>query len=160
MRPRRYRGALAPREVKRRDAGSPFHAADQARCIAEDGLEDLSESAAFEIGRLLAMATPRFLADLQAWRRTVFAVRRARAMLESMPIVSQIGDMRLVRRLKLTLIDPIATAARSGGRCRWTTLRTCSPTTMRRSSPPGSGSMPRSSRRPADGLVTTAIDPR
>ncbi len=109
-----YRGALAPREVKRRDAGSPFHAADQARRIAEDGLEDLSESAAFEIGRLLAMATPRFLADLQAWRRTGFAVRRARAMLESMPIVSEIGETRLVRRLKLALIDPIATGAPLG----------------------------------------------
>ena len=103
-----YRGALTPREVKRRDAGSPFHAADQARRIAEDGLEDLSESAAFEIGRLLAMATPRFLADLQAWRRTGFAVRRTRALLESMPIVSQVGDTRLARKLKLALIDKVS----------------------------------------------------
>jgi hypothetical protein len=109
-----YRGALTPREVKRREAGSPFHAADQARRIAEDGLEDLSESAAFEIGRLLAMATPRFLADLAYWRRTGFAVRRARAILESMPIVSQIGDTRLVRRLKLALIEPVATGAPLG----------------------------------------------
>jgi hypothetical protein len=105
-----YRGALAPREVKRRNAGSPFHAADQARRIAEDGREDLSEAAAFEIGRLLAMATPRFLADLQVWRRTGFAVRRARAMLESMPIVAQIGGARLVRKLKVALIAPVATA--------------------------------------------------
>jgi hypothetical protein len=103
-----YRGALTPREVKRRDAGSPFHAADQARRVAEDGLEDLSESAAFEIGRLLAMATPRFLADLQAWRRTGFAVRRTRALLESMPIVSQVGDTRLARKLKLALIDKVS----------------------------------------------------
>lgn len=104
-----YRGALAPREVKRRDAGSPFHAADQARRVAEDGREDLSEAAAFEIGRLLAMATPRFLADLQAWRRTGFAVRRARAMLESMPIVAQIGSFRQARKLAATLINPVAT---------------------------------------------------
>jgi hypothetical protein len=103
-----YRGALTPREVKRREAGSPFHAADQARRIAEDGREDLSEAAAFEIGRLLAMATPRFLADLQAWRRTGFAVRRSRAMIESIPIVAQIGRFRQARKLTAALIAPVA----------------------------------------------------
>ena len=55
------------------------------------------------------MATPRFLADLQAWRRTGFAVRRARAMLESMPIVAQIGSFRQARKLAATLINPVAT---------------------------------------------------
>ena len=60
------------------------------------------------------MATPRFLADLQAWRRTGFAIRRARALLESMPIVSAIGDTRLARGLKLALIDKVALGAPLG----------------------------------------------
>jgi hypothetical protein len=79
-----YRGPLTPREVARRPATVPFLAADQARRIATDGLEDLSEAAAFEIGRLLALASPRFVAALRAWARDGFAVRRARRRLDDL----------------------------------------------------------------------------
>ena len=63
-----YRSPLVPREIERR-APQPFHVADQARRISEDGLEDLSEAAAFEVGRLLALSDQRFLALLHRWLR-------------------------------------------------------------------------------------------
>ena len=62
-----YRGPLTPREVARRPATLPFAVADQARRVASDGVEDLSEAAAFEIGRLLALASTRFVAALRKW---------------------------------------------------------------------------------------------
>jgi hypothetical protein len=79
-----YRGPLTPREVARRPATVPFHAADQARRVASDGLEDLSEAAAFEIGRLLALASPRFVAALRAWARDGFTVRTTRRRLRDL----------------------------------------------------------------------------
>ena len=63
-----YRSPLVPKEITRR-APLPFHVADQARRISEDGLEDLSEAAAFEVGRLLALSDQRFLALLHGWLR-------------------------------------------------------------------------------------------
>lgn len=71
-----YRGPLTPREVRRRPATTPFATADQARRMATDGVEDLSEASAFEIGRLLALASPRFVAALRSWANDGFAVRR------------------------------------------------------------------------------------
>ena len=71
-----YRGPLTPREVRRRPATTPFATADQARRMATDGIEDLSEASAFEIGRLLALASPRFVAALRGWANDGFAVRR------------------------------------------------------------------------------------
>jgi hypothetical protein len=79
-----YRGPLTPREVARRPATVPFLAADQARRVATDGLEDLSEAAAFEIGRLLALASPRFVAALRAWARDGFTVRTTRRRLRDL----------------------------------------------------------------------------
>lgn len=155
-----YRGALSPREVKRRDAGSPFHTADQARRVAEDGLEDLSEAAAFEIGRLLAMATPRFLVDLQAWRRTGFAVRRTRELFESMPVVSQVGGTRLVRKLKLALIDKVAADAPLGPPVPADDVTGLLADDDAKVIAVGLGLDPKLvAQTLADGLVTTAIDP-
>ncbi|MDN5858617.1 MAG: hypothetical protein L0H84_08325, partial [Pseudonocardia sp.] len=96
-----YRGPLTPREVARRPATVPFLAADQARRVATDGLEDLSEAAAFEIGRLLALASPRFVAALRAWARAGFAVRRTRRRL------SDLG-LDLLGELELELAPPLA----------------------------------------------------
>jgi hypothetical protein len=64
-----YRGPLTPVGVTRSTEG-PFHTSDQARRIdPETGLENLGYSAAFEIGRLLALGDPRFALDLLRWRR-------------------------------------------------------------------------------------------
>jgi hypothetical protein len=102
-----YRGPLTPREVARRPATVPFLAADQARRIATDGLEDLSEAAAFEIGRLLALASPRFVAALRAWARDGFAVRRTAQRLDDLGLdtgaglglVSALAGLDLLTRL-------------------------------------------------------------
>lgn len=111
-----YRGPLAPREVRRREAGTPYHAADQARRIAEDGREDLSEAAAFEIGRLLALAAPRFVAELQAWRRTGFTVRRAAGLLERIPGLAALGidAVQLARTLNIAVLGGVAGAEAIG----------------------------------------------
>ncbi|MEO8193522.1 MAG: hypothetical protein ABI681_06700 [Gemmatimonadales bacterium] len=64
-----YRGPLTPVGVTRSNEG-PFHTSDQARRVdPETGLENLGYSAAFEIGRLLALGDPRFALDLLRWRR-------------------------------------------------------------------------------------------
>jgi len=86
-----YRGPLTPREVARRPATVPFLAADQARRVATDGLEDLSEAAAFEIGRLLALASPRFVAALRAWARDGFAVRKTRSRMRDLGLTQVEG---------------------------------------------------------------------
>lgn len=59
------------------------HASDQLRVVVPDGREDLSLASAFEIGRLLALSRPSMVAALLRWRRTSFAVARARTILES-----------------------------------------------------------------------------
>jgi hypothetical protein len=86
-----YRGPLTPREVVRRPAGSPLHSADQARAVATDGMEDLSEAAAFEVGRLLAMSDPGFLGRLMTWRRETMAAATVAATLPFVPGVTELG---------------------------------------------------------------------
>jgi hypothetical protein len=64
-----YRGPLVPYNLTRDPLG-PYHSADQARRVApETGSEDISYAAAFEAGRLLAAADPRFAQAIMAWRR-------------------------------------------------------------------------------------------
>lgn len=64
-----YRGPLTSVGVKR-EAGGPYHSADQARRLdPATGLENLGYAAAFEIGRLMALGDPRFALDLMHWRR-------------------------------------------------------------------------------------------
>jgi hypothetical protein len=106
-----YRGPLTPRELKRRDsAAPPYHAADQARRIGEDGREDLSEAAAFELGRLLALSDPRFVAELQAWRRSGYYVRRTSSVLDSLPglrgLVREPGE--LARSIGLDIVERVS----------------------------------------------------
>lgn len=64
-----YRGPLTSVGVAR-EANGPYHHADQARRVdPATGLENLGYAAAFEIGRLLALADPRFALELLHWRR-------------------------------------------------------------------------------------------
>ncbi len=64
-----YRGPLVPHELTDRD-DVPLHAAEQAIRVGSDGIEDLSYAAAFELGRLMALADPRFVSALIGWRRS------------------------------------------------------------------------------------------
>jgi hypothetical protein len=81
-----YRGPFSPRQILRAapdESGSLplLHAADQARRVGPDGLEDLSLAAAFEIGRLLAAAQPAVVAGLLGWRQRGYAPSRVRSIL-------------------------------------------------------------------------------
>lgn len=92
-----YRGPLAPRPGTRAvpDAAGRvpiLHVSDQARRLGPDGREDVSLAAAFEIGRLLALAEPAAVAALLRWRRAGFTAGRAEALLE--------GDVRVADLLR------------------------------------------------------------
>jgi hypothetical protein len=71
-----YRGPFTPRQVVRRAAARPYHVADQALRVAEDGLVDISEAAAFELGRLLALSSGELAELLLRWRRDGILRRR------------------------------------------------------------------------------------
>jgi hypothetical protein len=67
-----YRGPLVPLQLSR-DTLGPYHVAEQARRVMpEMGAEDISYAAAFELGRLLAMADGRLAVELMRWRREAF----------------------------------------------------------------------------------------
>ena len=128
-----YRGPLTPRELRRQDpATSPYYTADQARRIGEDGREDLSEAAAFELGRLLALSDPRFVAEIHAWRQSGYYVRRAKAVLDSVPGLRDLvaEPLELGRSLGLGIVERMSLdgrsaaprASRASGR-RWSTAR-------------------------------------
>jgi hypothetical protein len=64
-----YRGPLVPWQLTRDNLG-PYHSSDQCRrATPETGAEDISYAAAFEIGRLLAVADPRMLKAVMSWRK-------------------------------------------------------------------------------------------
>jgi hypothetical protein len=76
-----YRGPLVPRNTTRTEPGadgtlSIHHVSDQARQVGPDGREDMSLAAAFEIGRLLALADSTFIAAMMLWRRAGFELAR------------------------------------------------------------------------------------
>lgn len=77
-----YRSPFTPREVRRRPVGVPFHSADQARTIGGDHIENLAEAAAFEVGRMLALADPSFLQELLRWRRDGFRLLKTASLLD------------------------------------------------------------------------------
>lgn len=106
-----YRGPLVPREPVRRPPDRPVFAADQARAVATDGMEDLSEAAAFEVGRLLAMSDARFLGELLAWRRDTMAAAVQDSTLGLVPGVTGLGidPATAGRTLALAMIDKLAT---------------------------------------------------
>jgi hypothetical protein len=81
-----FRGPLAPTPVERaapRPDGSnrpPLaHHSDQLRRVVPDGQEDLGYSAAFEIGRLLALSQPGVAAALARWRQEAFGAAKVRS---------------------------------------------------------------------------------
>jgi hypothetical protein len=92
-----YRGPGVPYNLTR-DPNGPYHSADQARRVTpETGAEDVSYAAAFEVGRLLAAADPRFAQAIMRWRRESYK-QSARA--------STIGAM--AQRLTLDLPGTLA----------------------------------------------------
>jgi hypothetical protein len=92
-----YRSPLVPYALSRDDQG-PYHSADQARRVSPDtGMEDITYSAAFELGRLLAVADGRLAQELMRWRRQGYS---ASALAD---VASAIGAM-------LPGLDPTLTA--------------------------------------------------
>jgi len=70
-----YRGPFVPHPTPE-DRLALAHAADQLRIVVPDGREDISLAAAFEIGRLLALARPSMIAALMRWRQTGYQTAR------------------------------------------------------------------------------------
>jgi hypothetical protein len=66
-----FRGPLVPYELTRDPLG-PYHSADQARRATDLGVEDISYAAAFEAGRLLALADAKLAQALMRWRREAY----------------------------------------------------------------------------------------
>jgi hypothetical protein len=77
-----YRGPFVPHPTADPPGGRlPLaHAADQLRIVVPDGREDISLSAAFEIGRLLALARPSMIVALMRWRQHGYQTARRRAL--------------------------------------------------------------------------------
>jgi hypothetical protein len=121
-----YRGPLVPRPVDREmpDANGVlplFHSSDQARRVGPDGRENLSLAAAFEIGRLLALAEPSVVAALLNWRKEGFETARRTALLDADAVLARQGVRDLLagyasRLQRMIIVDLGADGAqRLGG---------------------------------------------
>jgi len=91
-----YRGPLAARPMDREQPGPDgtlplLHSSDQARRVGPDGRENLSLAAAFEIGRLLALADPSIVAALLSWRKDGFDEARRQVLISQEPTLSLLG---------------------------------------------------------------------
>jgi hypothetical protein len=91
-----YRGPLVPRPMDREQPGPDgvlplLHSSDQARRVGPDGRENLALAAAFEIGRLLALADPSVVAALLAWRKDGFDEARRNVLISLEPMLSLLG---------------------------------------------------------------------
>jgi hypothetical protein len=76
-----YRGPLLPHPADTAAERLPLaHTADQLRAVVPDGREDISLATAFEIGRLLALASPAMVAALLRWRQGHFRAARREAV--------------------------------------------------------------------------------
>jgi hypothetical protein len=86
-----YRGPLTPRPTEREMPDQTTgqlpvaHASDQVRRVGPDGRENLGLAAAFDIGRLLALAEPSVVAALLAWRKDALERARTAALLAAEP---------------------------------------------------------------------------
>jgi len=105
-----YRGPFVPHPTTDPPGGRlPLaHAADQLRIIVPDGREDISLAAAFEIGRLLALARPSMVAALMRWRQTGYQTARREAVWSDIaPVVEAVVghkvDLAMERRLGVLL---------------------------------------------------------
>jgi hypothetical protein len=97
-----YRGPLVPRPVDRPMPGPDgtlplLHAGDQARRVGPDGRLNLSIAAAFEIGRLLALAEPNVVAALLNWRKEGFEASRRTAVIGTDLRLELVGEIDRVR---------------------------------------------------------------
>jgi hypothetical protein len=100
-----YRGPLVQYPLSRDPLG-PYHSADQARRVSPDtGAEDISYAAAFEVGRLLAAADPRFAQAAMAWRRAAY---RQSARASTIAKVASLAAATLPATQAETLHTPIA----------------------------------------------------
>jgi hypothetical protein len=91
-----YRGPLVPRPTTREQPDATgmlplLHSSDQARRIGPDGRENLSLAAAFEIGRLLALAEPGVVAALLNWRKQGFEETRQAVLLNLEPTLATVA---------------------------------------------------------------------
>lgn len=91
-----YRGPVVPRPMDREQPGPDgvlplLHSSDQARRVGPDGRENLALAAAFEIGRLLALADPSVVAALLAWRKDGFDEARRNVLISLEPMLSLLG---------------------------------------------------------------------
>ncbi|MBV1856284.1 hypothetical protein [Catellatospora tritici] len=111
-----YRGPLVPHPTADPPEGrlALAHAADQLRIIVPDGREDISLAAAFEIGRLLALARPSMVAALLRWRQSGYQFhRRGAAWAQLAPFLSGLGvggavDARIGTTLGRALAGAVA----------------------------------------------------
>ena len=98
-----YRGPLIPRpggrEVPDANGILPLlFSSDQARRIGPDGKENLSLAAAFEIGRMLALAEPSVVASLLLWRKDGLALAARKVLLSLEPTLTAVSDLSLALR--------------------------------------------------------------
>ncbi len=108
-----YRGPLVPYPLSRDDEG-PYHSADQARRVAPDtGVEDISYSAAFELGRLLAVADGRLAQELMRWRRQGFAASAFADVVSAVSARLPGLDAQLAAQLSAA-VAPVAAAVVAG----------------------------------------------
>lgn len=79
-----YRGPLLPHPtVSAASDRLPLaHSSDQLRIVIQDGREDLSLAAAFEVGRLLSLSQPSVIASLMRWRQGQYHAARMATLLE------------------------------------------------------------------------------
>ncbi|BCJ75229.1 hypothetical protein CS0771_47730 [Catellatospora sp. IY07-71] len=111
-----YRGPLVPHPTADPPGGRlPLaHAADQLRIVVPDGREDISLAAAFEIGRLLALARPSMVAALMRWRQGGYQYhRRSTGWAQLAPFLSSLGvggavDARIGAALGRALAGAVA----------------------------------------------------
>jgi hypothetical protein len=106
-----YRGPLVPYNLTR-DYLGPYHSADQARRVTpETGAEDVSYAAAFEVGRLLAAADPRFAQAIMRWRRESYKQSARASTITSINAVLPLGLPATLAETLHTPITPIVGAA-------------------------------------------------
>ncbi len=121
-----YRGPLVPfPTLRQQPVGGVLpvaHSADQVRRVVPDGREDLSMSAAFEIGRLLGLSQLSVVSALLRFRAEQFGVGRVHSLLDTITNfeIPGIFDQRidLGRFVAVSLIAELAVKSEEmiGGR--------------------------------------------
>lgn len=101
-----YRGPLTPTKVTRDTARPQAHIADQVVKAVVEGGFDMSLSAAFEIGRLLAMSDPAFITHLRRWARRQFTTADLRPQVQG-GFKDTLGDLLDVAALDRPLVGVV-----------------------------------------------------